>query len=278
MERNAERTERAMAEPASAGTDSRLASGGWRGLLRFLPVALVVGGLAAGYALGLDDYLSLKALADSRDALIAGVEANRIAAGLVYMVAYATAIACAFPAASILTIAGGFLFGWLAGGTMTVVAATLGATAIFLAARTALGDILQRRAGPRIERLGDGFRQNAFSYLLILRLAPIFPFFIVNIAPAFFRVPTRIFVAATFIGILPGTFVYAYLGAGIGSVLDAAAAAGREVSPAEIVTPEITAAFFLLAALAAAALILKKWWAGRSGGAAAARPVEDERA
>jgi uncharacterized membrane protein YdjX (TVP38/TMEM64 family) len=257
------------AAPAPAGRLS---------FFRFLPVVLIAAGFAAGYLFGLHEYLSLKALAESRDALIARVEANQIAAGLVYMLAYATATAFAFPAASILTIAGGFLFGWLAGGAMTAIAATIGATAIFLAARTALGDVLQKKAGPRIGRLGEGFRQNAFSYLLILRLAPVFPFFVVNIAPAFFSVPTRTFVTATLIGILPGTFVYAYLGEGIGSVLDAAAAAGREVSLGEIVTPEITAAFFLLALLAVAALLLRRWWAARGGGGTAARPVEDGRA
>jgi uncharacterized membrane protein YdjX (TVP38/TMEM64 family) len=101
---------------------------------------------------------------------------------------------------------------------------------MFLAARSAFGDFLRDKVGGRVRRLADGFEKDAFSYLLVLRLAPIFPFFVMNIAPALFNVPLRTYVAATFLGILPGTFAYAYLGQGIDSVLVAARQAGTEVS------------------------------------------------
>lgn len=241
----------------------------WRGpVRRYLPLAVLLVGLAAAYALGLHHYLSLDALAERQEALKAGVAANFFGAAAFFFLVYTLAVAFSVPAASVLTIVGGFLFGWQIAAPLVAVAATLGATILFLAARSAFADMLRRRAGPRIQRLRAGFAENAFSYLLVLRLAPVFPFFLVNIAPAFFDVRLRTYVVATFLGILPGTAAYAYLGTGIGSVLKAAAEAGRTVSPAELVTPEITAAFFLLAFVAAIPLLLRRLGLiGRPGGA-----------
>src|SRR5690606_23291512 len=127
----------------------------------------------------------------------------------------------------------------------------------------AVGGFLCERIGTRASRLAEGFEKDAFSYLVMLRLAPVFPFFVVNVAPAFFKVPLRIYVAATFIGILPGTFAYAYLGTGLDSALDAAAEAGRKVRLADLVTPELTSAFFLLALVAALPLAIRKLRAWR---------------
>jgi uncharacterized membrane protein YdjX (TVP38/TMEM64 family) len=229
-----------------------------RALSRFLPAVAILGCLALGYAFGLQDYLSLNALADHRDQLQGFVAANFLLAAAAYLGVYALAVAVAFPAASVLTVFGGFLFGWLAGGALTAVAATTGATLLFLAARSTLGPTLRDRAGGSLARFADGFRKDAFSYLLILRLAPIFPFFLVNIAPAFFGVSTRTFVMATLIGILPGTFAYSYLGSGLDSVLVAASEAGTTLSLGDLVTPQITLAFAALAAVAAIPLIVKR--------------------
>lgn len=225
----------------------------WR---RFLPLAVIAAGLAAAYAAGLQDYLSLSVLAEQREALKAFVEENAIAAALGYFVLYTLAVAFAFPAASVLTIFAGFVFGWFLGGLLTVFAATTGAAAIFLAARSAFGDVLRKRAGPFLGKLADGFAEDAFSYLLVLRLAPVFPFLIINIAPAFFNISLRSYVAATFLGIIPGTFAYAWLGQGLDSVIEAAA--GREISIADLVTPEITIAFAGLAIVAAIPTIVRK--------------------
>lgn len=226
--------------------------------LRFLPIAIVVAGLAAGYAAGLPNYLSLDMLAERRSDLMAFVAAHRAWAELVFVVVYALAVAFSFPAASALTVTGGFLFGWLSGGVLTAIAATAGATAIFLAARTAFGETLRRRAGPTIEKLAAGFEANAFSYLLALRLAPVFPFFAVNIAAAFFHVSLRNYVTATLFGILPGTFAYAYLGQGLDSVFLAAARAGHGVSLADLATWQITLSFALLALLAVLPALLRR--------------------
>jgi uncharacterized membrane protein YdjX (TVP38/TMEM64 family) len=226
----------------------------WR---RYLPLAVILAGLATAYAFGLQDYISLTVLAEQREALKGFVADHRIASILGYFVLYALAVAFAFPAASILTIFAGFVFGWFIAGFVTVFAATTGAAAIFLAARSAFGDVLRKRAGPFAAKLADGFAQDAFGYLLVLRLAPVFPFFIINIAPAFFDIKLRTYVAATFLGIIPGTFAYTWLGQGLDSVI--VAAAGREISISDLVTPEITIAFAGLAIVAAIPTLIRKF-------------------
>lgn len=227
----------------------------WR---RYLPIIVIAAGLAAGYAAGLHTYLSLEVLAEKRDTLVAYVKDNFALSLAVYFAAYVLAVAFSFPAASVLTIFGGFLFGWLAGGIVTAFAATIGASAVFLAAKSAFGDVLRRKAGGFLNRLADGFEKDALSYLFVLRLAPVFPFFVVNIAPAFFGVPLRTYLIATFFGILPGTFAYAWLGQGVDSVLVAASEAGREVSVGDLVTPEITFAFAAMALVAAIPPVLRR--------------------
>ena len=118
--------------------------------------------------------------------------------------------------------------------------------------------MLRQKAGGFLNRLADGFEKDALSYLFVLRLAPVFPFFVINIAPAFFGVPLRTYLIATFFGILPGTFAYSWLGQGVDSVLLAAADAGREVSVGDLVTPEITIAFVALALVAAIPPVLRR--------------------
>jgi uncharacterized membrane protein YdjX (TVP38/TMEM64 family) len=137
------------------------------------------------------------------------------------MAAYAAVIALSVPGGAVLTITGGFLFGIVAGSLYVVIAATLGATIVFLIAKSALGDALRAKAGPRIRRMEEGFRQDALSYLLVLRLIPLFPFWLVNIVPAFLGVPVRTYVLGTAIGIIPGSLVYASVGNGLGAVFDA---------------------------------------------------------
>lgn len=229
-----------------------------RQLVRFAPVAIVVLGLALGYALGLQDYLSLGYLAEQRQALRAYVDANSAWSALLFLGIYILAVAFSFPAASILTIFGGFLFGWLLGGSLVAVGATVGASILFLATRSAFGSFLRHRVDGVVKKLAEGFRQNAFGYLFVIRLAPVFPFFVVNIAAALFDISLGRFVAATFLGILPGTFAYAYLGQGVDSVLVAAQATGREAQISDLVTRDITLAFFALAVVALIPTIVKQ--------------------
>ncbi len=226
---------------------------------RLLPLAVLLAGLAAAYAFGLTDYLSLTYLGEQQQNLKSHVAANGVLSALIFMAVYIVAVALSLPAASVLTIFGGFLFGWLQAGLMVVIAATAGATILFLAARSGFGGFLRDRLGSKAAAFAEGFRKDAFGYLLVLRLAPVFPFFLVNIAPALFNVKTRDYVLATALGILPGTFAFAWLGEGVGSVLDAARASGQSPSVAQLVTPQITIAFAALAVVAAIPLVLKRF-------------------
>lgn len=250
-----------MADKALPATEK----GASRSPLRFLPLVVIVFGLCLAYAMGWHRFLSLSYLAESRADFGAFIETNYPLALAGFFLAYALATAFSFPAASVLTIVAGLLFGWVAAGIVVAFAATLGATALFLAARSAFGDVLHRKLGDRVARLADGFEKDAFGYLLVLRLAPVFPFWVVNIAPALFSVPVRTYVAATFIGILPGTFAYAYLGTGLDSVLAAARDSGREVSIGDLVTPQITIAFAALAVVAAIPTAIRAYRNRRPG-------------
>ena len=148
----------------------------------------------------------------------------------------------------------GFLFGSVLGTAWIVIGATAGAVGIFLAARTALGDALKAKAGPWLAKLEAGFRENALSYLLVLRLVPLFPFFVVNLVPAFLGVGLRVFTLGTAIGIIPGAFVFASVGAGLGSVFDM----GGEVTAARALTPEVITALVGLAVLSLVPVVYKK--------------------
>lgn len=192
------------------------ASGGW--VRRLLPIGLLICGLVAFFALGLDRFVSFQSLSDNRDLLQGWVAEHPLATRLGYATAYTVSIAFSLPIGLVLTVTGGLLFGLIEGTVITVLAATLGALAVFLAARTAIGDTLRARAGPFVARLEAGFRENALSYLLVLRLVPLFPFWLVNIVPALLGVPARTFVIGTLIGIIPGTFVFVSVGNGLDTV------------------------------------------------------------
>lgn len=224
-------------------------------LRRFLPLLVLAAGLGAFFALGLDRYVTLDTLRDNRQALSAWVAKNWALAAFVYVLAYIVMVAFSLPGALVATLTGGFLFGTVFGGLLTVLGATIGATAIFLAAKTALGDMLREKAGPRLRKLEEGFGRNAFSYMLVLRLVPIFPFFLVNLAPAFLGVSLGTYVLSTFLGIIPGTFVFASLGNGLGAVFDA----GRDPDLGLIFEPEILGPILALAALALVPVIYRRF-------------------
>jgi uncharacterized membrane protein YdjX (TVP38/TMEM64 family) len=223
-------------------------------LRRLWPLAVLALGLGLFFALGLNRYATLDTLRDNRQALTGWVSANELVAVLVFMGVYALMVAFSVPGALVATLTGGFLFGTVVGGLCTVLAATVGATILFIAAKSALGDVLRARAGSSIARMEEGFRENAFSYLLVLRLVPIFPFFLVNLAPAFLGVPLSTFVAATFLGIIPGTFVFASLGNGLGAVFDA----GGTPDLGLIKQPEVIGPLLALAALALVPVIYRR--------------------
>ena len=218
---------------------------------RLVPLGVLIAAWIAFMLAGGYRYLTFSALAENRDWLCGLVQRWGFVATFVYAGLYAMLVALSIPGAAILTIAGGFLFGTWLGGSCAVIGATLGATAVFLAARAGLGGLAQR-AGRFVGKLEAGFRKDAFNYLLVLRLVPIFPFWLVNLVPALVGVRLRIFVLATFLGIIPGTFVYASLGNGLGAVVD-------EPDLSIVFRPSVLAPIVGLALLALVPLGYKRW-------------------
>lgn len=208
---------------------------------------------------GLGSYLSLDTLKTHRETLTGWVEANRVIAALAFIGAYVVAVAFSMPGAVFLTLSGGFLFGAVFGTLLTVIGATIGATLIFLFAKTLFGENALDRFGAPAAKLAEGIRKDAASYLLVLRLVPLFPFFLVNLVPAFVGVPLATYVITTFFGIIPGTAVFSLAGAGLGSVLDQ----GGAITPGSILTPQIIGGLMGLAALSLAAIPIKKRLAAR---------------
>jgi len=239
-------------DPMSMPVEAKTGGGfSWQ---RLIPAAVLVAGIVGFFAAGLDRYVSFDTLRDNRAALTAFVAAMPFAAVAVFATLYALSTAFSLPGGALLTVASGFLFGIWAGTAIVVVAATVGAVAVFLAAKTALGDSLRRRAGPTIQKMQDGFREDALSYLLVLRLVPLFPFFLVNLVPAFLGVPLRTYVLGTAIGIIPGTFVFTSVGAGLGSIFDSM----EEFSLAGALTPEVIAALVGLSLLSLLPVVYKR--------------------
>jgi uncharacterized membrane protein YdjX (TVP38/TMEM64 family) len=260
--------------PAPAAPSGRLTVG------RLAPVVAI--GLAAVlvFAMGWHRQLSLETLVRHRAALDDFVDMHFAAALTAFVAIYITAVSLSLPGGLFLTVSGGLLFGVLIGGAAAVMGATVGATVIFLIARSAFGEYVVRRAGPRLSKLADGFCAHAFSYLLFLRLVPVFPFFLVNLAPALVGVRLTTFVAATAIGIIPATFVFASVGAGLDSVIQAQAAmyhaclnAGRadcrlDFNPAAALTPQLIGALIALGLLALAPVLVRRFGGGAMAGKA----------
>lgn len=218
-------------------------------------VVLFAGAFAAFFALGGQHYLSLETIKANRDALLAFADRNFVAALAIAFVTYAGATALSLPGGLVLSLTMGFIFGRWVGTVLVVIAATVGATLVFLAARYLFADAARRRLGALGERLNAGFTENAFSYLLFLRLVPAFPFFLVNLAPAFTAVALRTYVLATLLGIIPGAFVYVNLGQTL----------GRIESLQGLVSGQTLLAFALLGVLALLPVAWKKLKARRTG-------------
>ncbi|WP_207458039.1 VTT domain-containing protein [Azospirillum sp. SYSU D00513] len=243
-----------MAEPAPPARSWSLG--------RLLPAGLLVAGLAAAFGFGLHEQLSLTSLARHHAELEGFVRERGALAALAYVGLYALAVALSIPCGMALTLAGGLLFGTAAGTAFAVMGATLGATLLFLVARTALGGTLRARAGPWAARLEAGFRENAFIYLLVLRLTPLLPFWLVNLVPAVLGMPVGAFALATLVGIVPATLVYASVGNGLGAVLEAGTAPNLRglLLRAEILLPLLGLALLALLPVAV------RWWRRRRGG------------
>jgi len=228
----------------------------WR---RLLPLVVPVLGLLAFFLFDFDRFVTYEELHRRRMWLADQVEVHSLVASIVFLFGYAVAVAFSLPVSMFLSIAGGLLFGQWLGTVYSVTGATLGAAILFTIAKSAIGDPLRARAGPWLHRLETGFRQNAVSYLLVLRMIVIVPFWIVNLVPAFLGVSLRHYVLATYIGIIPGTFIYSLAGAGIGETLVSDSA----IAMSEIFNVQIVGALIGLILMALAPVVLR-WWKSRA--------------
>jgi uncharacterized membrane protein YdjX (TVP38/TMEM64 family) len=221
------------------------------GGIQFGKIALagvIVCAIALFFFFDLGRYLSLETLKVNRDHLFAFTEANYTMAVILFIVVYIAVTGLSLPGAVILTLAGGFLFGSLPATLFVNVGATTGATLAFIAARYVLRDWVEQKFGRWLEPLQQGFAKNAFNYLMTLRLIPLFPFFVVNLVSGLTRMSVGTYVAATALGIIPGSFVYAYAGRQLGTIN----------SLKEIASPQVISAFVLLGALALVPILYKK--------------------
>ena len=223
---------------------------GWR---RWLPIGIIAVGLVLVFVLDLDEFASLQHLREHHQQLAAFVAAHYVQAVLCYLALYVLFVALSLPGAIWLTVAAGFLFGAVMGSILSVLAATAGATLLFLATKTSLGDYLHAHAGPWLGKVERGFADNQWSYLLMMRLFPAIPFFIANLVPAFLGVPLSVFVITTFVGIIPATAIFSTIGASLGSLLQTS----DDLSLHSLMTPQVKAALVGLAVLAAMPIVVK---------------------
>lgn len=233
---------------------------GWGRNRRVFLLLAIVASVIAIFFFDLDAYLSLEGLAANEAVLKDAVNAAPMLAAALFCLVYIIAVAFSVPGAIWLTLAGGLMFGTVRGGLLTVLAATLGASILFLAARYLIGDMLRARAGPSLQKFEASFNRDATSYLLVLRLLPIFPFFIVNLGAAMVGARFGTFIVTTFFGIMPGTFVFASIGNGISVVLRA----GQEPDLSIIGKPEILLPLLGLAVLSLLPALWRRFGA-RSG-------------
>jgi len=249
-----------------------------RSFWRYLPLILVLAGVIAIFATGLHRSLSFETFVDYQIRLRDLVAAHRFEMLGLYVLIYVMAVTLSLPVSAFLTTIGGYLFGWILGGTVASMSATVGATSIFLIARTSIGQTLLRRAGPRIQSFAAGFKNHAFSYLLFLRLMPVVPFWLTNLAAAFFGLRLKTFVLATQIGMVPASFAFAFAGSGLDDVIarqvriraQCLEGGGTDcalgLSAKSLLTPQLTTALAILGVLALAPILVRRWQERRSRG------------
>lgn len=209
-------------------------------------IGLLSVGAASVVFLGVDDRIGLDLLRRHQDDLLGFVISKPVIAGLLFTAIYALVVATSVPGLAVLTMVGGYLFGWLLGAAYTMIAATVASMIIFLLARSAFGSAMRERAGPMIQRFARGFKESALSYVFIMHLVPIFPYMVVTTLPAACGVPLHIYMFSAFFGILPATVLLSRVGSGLGDVL----AADGPIDPSSFMTTDIMLSLAGLALLA----------------------------
>ena len=221
---------------------------------KILPLLILLIIMTTVYLTGFHEMISYESLKENRDTLKLYVSNHPYIAAAAYIFIYATSTALSIPGGAILSIFGGFLFPQPFSTLFVLVGATTGATSIFLIAQTAFGDSLKKNAGKRLQKMQTGFQNNAASYLLFLRLVPLFPFWLVNLAPAFFGVSLFTFIWTTFIGIIPGSFVYTQAGVGLDAIFET----GETFSVDSLFNNQMKIALFALGIFSLFPIVIKK--------------------
>lgn len=226
-----------------------------RSVLRHAPLAIILIAALIGY-FTLGDYLTFDTLAQNREALLEFRDSNfwLLVAGFVAI--YFAIVAFSLPGAAVASVTGGFLFGLALGTIFNVLAASLGAMTIFLAARCGLGRSLAARMDASegtVRKFKDGLRENEVSVLLLMRLVPVMPFFVANLLPALVGVRFGNFAWTTILGIIPGALVYTSIGTGLGEVFDR----GDRPDLSLLWEPHVIGPILGLCALAALPMIIK---------------------
>lgn len=258
-----------VAEVGLCGEATRSGLCKWR---RLAPLAAVVAVTGLVLLMGWHRQVTAENIVALRDRFHFVLAEHPFLSVAVYVATYAALASLSLPGCPIVTATGGLMFGWLLGGAASVLGATVGATVLFLIARSAVGGILSERTAPWLAKLRQGFKNDALSYLLFLRLVPAFPFWFVNIAPAILGVPLRTYVIATFIGIIPATFAFSSAGAGLDSVIMAAKAdyarcvaengsadCHLSIHASSLLTKELVLALLLLGVVALIPVALRRW-------------------
>ena len=222
---------------------------------KWIPLALILVLMIAVYFSGLLHYITFDTIKAHRERIIGFIALHPVLMPILFMLLYVIVVALSLPGGAVLTLLGGFFFGMPLSVLYVVVAATIGATLIFLAARTALGDFLKKKAGPFLSKMEKGFQKNAASYLLFLRLIPLFPFWLVNLAPAFFNVRTSTYIWTTCVGIIPGSYVFTQAGSGLGAIFDQ----GKSFSIDTVFNLQIKIALIVLALFALIPIFVKRF-------------------
>ena len=228
-------------------------------------------GFAYAFVSGLYRIISYEMLLQNYEILARFVADQGFVAIVIFGAVYASAVALSVPCALVMTLSAGVLFGTWVGASVALVGSSLGACALFLIARTTIGRVIAARAGPAVARFTSGFRKDAFNYLLILRLTPIIPFWIVNLAPALVGVRFRTFAAATLLGMTPTTLAIASAAAGLSGVVRAQAAELRtcresgaancevNLDLSSLLSTQTALALVFLATLSLVPVLVRRW-------------------
>ncbi|MEM1149804.1 MAG: VTT domain-containing protein [Pseudomonadota bacterium] len=223
--------------------------------IRLWPVYLIAAGALAAWQFGLFEYLSLETLRDNYAVWSTFVSNNLILAVAIFIGIYALATTFMMPGALWITIAGGLLFGLVGGSLATIAGATLGASILYFAAKTALGKALRERAGPFVRKMERGFQEDEVSYMFFMRLFPAVPFPVANIAPAILGAKYRNFVMTTALGIVPGVVAYTWIGFSLQASLD------QDTDSLFALVGNFVPAFVALGAVALMPVVYKKFFA-----------------